>query len=61
MPGVDGDSKLPWSRETATEDQYLISKYPYVMHSETDAILNKTCESLNGRVVYSVYFPIGDR
>ena len=33
------------------------SKYPYVLHAEMDAILNKTCESLHDCTMYSLVLP----
>ena len=51
---------IPWNSDTGkepTEEQWLNSKYPYVLHDEMDAILNKTCSSLNGCTMYTLIFP----
>ena len=51
---------VPWNSVTGekpTKKQWLNSKYPYILHAEMDAILNKTCNSLNGCTLYTLIFP----
>ena len=40
-----------------SEEEWIKSKYPYVLHAEMDAILNKTYCSLNGCTMYTLVFP----
>ena len=40
-----------------SEEEWINSKYPYVLHAEMDAILNKTYCSLNGCTMYTLVFP----
>lgn len=46
------DDELPWTKN----DNYLESKYPYVVHAELNAILNST-EKLDGATIYVSLFP----
>lgn len=49
--GCDDDS-FPWNRE----GDFLDTKYPYVVHAESNAILNSTT-SINGAILYVTLFP----
>ena len=49
-----GNVSIPWSREN---HDWLCTKYPYVLHAEMDAILNKSCESLQDCTMYSLVLP----
>jgi dCMP deaminase len=49
--GVDDDS-FPWEKN----ENWIESKYPYVVHAEPNAILNATV-SLDGATLYVTLFP----
>ena len=51
-----GNVSIPWNKKDDSHD-YLHSKHPYVLHTEMDAILNKTCESLQDCTMYSLVWP----
>ena len=53
--GVEDDS-FPWITE---EEEWLDSKYPYVVHAEPNAILNSTV-SLDDSTLYVTLFPCHD-
>lgn len=50
------DEVFPWTNQ---KDDYLNSKYPYVVHAEPNAILNSTC-SLEGCTMYVTLFPCNE-
>ncbi len=52
MP-LGNDKDFPWGREAENESD---TKYPYVVHSEMNAILNST-QSVNGSSLYVSLFP----
>mmetsp|Transcript_36830 Transcript_36830/g.115907 ORF Transcript_36830/g.115907 Transcript_36830/m.115907 type:complete len:278 (-) Transcript_36830:23-856(-) len=56
--GVPGDA-LPWARESPDDDE-LATKYPYVVHAELNAIMNKNAESCRGCRLYSTLFPCNE-
>lgn len=49
------DDVFPWGKE----DNYLNTKYPYVVHAEPNAILNCT-SSLKGATLYVTLFPCNE-
>lgn len=51
-----GDDEYPWSRRTDGLEESE-TKYPYVVHSELNAILNYRGESLDGARMYVTMFP----
>ena len=51
-----GNISISWNKKDDSHD-YLQSKYPDVLHAEMDAILNKTCESLQDCTMYSLVLP----
>ena len=51
-----GHVSIPWNKKDESHN-WLHSKYPYVLHAEMDAILNKTCESLQDCTMYSLVLP----
>mmetsp|Transcript_114461 Transcript_114461/g.334651 ORF Transcript_114461/g.334651 Transcript_114461/m.334651 type:complete len:269 (-) Transcript_114461:206-1012(-) len=55
--GVPGDA-LPWARESSEGE--LATKYPYVVHAELNAIMNKNAESCRGCRLYSTLFPCNE-
>lgn len=54
--GISDDS-LPWAREAASP---LDTKYPYVIHAEANAILNKNAATLMGARLYVGLFPCNE-
>ncbi len=50
------DDEFPWEREGDAED----TKYPYVVHSELNAILNYRGGSLEGAKLYVSLFPCNE-
>ncbi len=50
------DDEFPWAREGEEED----TKYPYVVHSELNAILNYRGGSLEGAKIYVSLFPCNE-
>ena len=50
------DEVYPWERKN---DNYLATKYPYVVHAEPNAILNCT-SSLKGATLYVTLFPCNE-
>ena len=57
MPNGCSDDEMPWEREGTTCD----TKYAYVVHSETNAIMNcLDFKELNGSVIYCTLFPCNE-
>ena len=48
------DDEFPWDREGT------VSKYPYVVHAELNAILNASGKSLKGSRIYVALFPCNE-
>ena len=48
------DDEFPWNREGE------ITKYPYVVHAELNAILNASGKSLKGSRIYVALFPCNE-
>ena len=48
---------IPWNKNISSDEEWLNSKYPYILYAEMDAILNKTCSSLEGCTLYTLIFP----
>ncbi|MEW5307253.1 MAG: hypothetical protein WDW36_009661 [Sanguina aurantia] len=53
------DSTLPWAKKSASGDP-LDTKYPYVVHAEANALLNKNAASVKGACVYVTMFPCNE-
>lgn len=51
------DEDFPWER--AADDSYD-TKYPYVVHAELNAVLNKNSNSLEGCRIYVGLFPCNE-
>lgn len=49
-----GMDELPWEKGHKDE---LQNKYPYVVHAEVNAILNKNTHDLTNCILYSTHFP----
>ncbi len=56
MPRGCNDDEFPWEREGET----LMTKYPFVTHSELNAILNYRGGSLEGATLYVSLFPCNE-
>ena len=56
MPTGCDDDAFPWDREGDT----LMTKYPFVTHSELNAILNYRGGSLEGATLYVSLFPCNE-
>ena len=56
MPIGMNDENAPWDRE----GEYLNTKYPYVCHSELNAILNARGINLTGATLYVTLFPCNE-
>lgn len=57
FPNGCSDEMFPWAREGKTE---LDTKYPFVTHSELNAILNYRGGSLEGTKLYVSLFPCNE-
>jgi len=57
FPRGCSDDYLPWAR-TGSSD--LHKKYPYVVHAEANAILNKGSKDVKGGILYVALFPCND-
>ena len=57
FPKGCSDEEFPWERES---DDELGTKYPYVTHSELNAILNYRGGSLVGAKIYVSLFPCNE-
>ncbi len=57
FPRGCSDDCLPWSR-TGTDE--LHKKYPYVVHAEVNAILNKCSANVRGASIYVALFPCNE-
>lgn len=57
FPKGCSDTNLPWTRDG---DDPLLTKYPYVVHAEANAILNKNMESLKNCKIYVDLFPCNE-
>jgi dCMP deaminase len=55
-----GPDALPWAREGAADAKGLDTKYPYVVHAECNAILNKNSSSVKGARMYVGLFPCNE-
>ena len=56
LPTGCSDDEFPWSRD----GRPLMTKYPYVTHSELNAILNYRGGSLEGSTIYVTLFPCNE-
>lgn len=56
LPRGCNDDEFPWAREGDDLD----TKYPYVVHSELNAILNYRGGSLDGAKIYVSLFPCNE-
>lgn len=55
LPRGCSDDEFPWGREAGNQ---LDAKYPYVVHAESNAILNSSnIASLRGSKLYNTLFP----
>ena len=56
MPKGCSDDEFPWDRE----GQRDMTKYPYVVHAELNAILNANGRDLRGSRIYVALFPCNE-
>ena len=56
MPKGCSDDEFPWERE----GQQDMTKYPYVVHAELNAILNANGRDLRGSRIYVALFPCNE-
>ncbi|GIL57629.1 hypothetical protein Vafri_12820 [Volvox africanus] len=57
------DSDLPWAKEARSPEgglNPLATKYPYVVHAEANALLNKNAASVAGARIYVTMFPCNE-
>eukprot|EP00970_Alexandrium_tamarense_P014360 scaffold4049_cov204-Alexandrium_tamarense.AAC.47 len=57
FPRGCSDEHLPWARHASCD---LHKKYPYVVHAEVNAILNKCSASVRGATIYVALFPCNE-
>jgi len=57
FPKGCSDVDLPWNREGSDP---LMTKYPYVVHAEANAIINKNTASLKNCRIYVDLFPCNE-
>ena len=57
FPRGCSDAVLPWARNA---EHNLHKKYPYVVHAEVNAILNKCSASVRGATIYVALFPCNE-
>ncbi|MCR5094563.1 MAG: dCMP deaminase family protein [Lachnospiraceae bacterium] len=57
LPTGCDDDEFPWDREGS---EMLATKYPFVVHSELNAILNYRGNSLEGAKLYVSLFPCNE-
>lgn len=53
------DDIFPWAREPIGDCKNT-TKYPFVVHSELNAILNSSGKDLNGSTIYVTLFPCNE-
>ena len=58
FPRGCSDDHLPWAREA--HSKWLHTKYPFVCHAETNAILNKCSADVKGATLYVALFPCNE-
>jgi len=56
MPKGCSDDEFPWEREGRQD----MTKYPYVVHAELNAILNANGRDLRGSRIYVALFPCNE-
>ncbi|OAY71097.1 Deoxycytidylate deaminase [Ananas comosus] len=59
FPRGCSDDKLPWAKKSVKGDP-LETKYPYVVHAEVNAILNRNHASAAGQKLYVTMFPCNE-
>ena len=58
MPSNCPNEELPWGKKSS--EGFLSTKYPYVVHAELNAVLNKNAESAAGCRIYTTLFPCNE-
>lgn len=59
FPRGCSDSSLPWSKRSQS-GSILDTKYPYVVHAEANALLNKNQAHVTGARIYVTLFPCNE-
>eukprot|EP01025_Chloroclados_australasicus_P016328 TRINITY_DN1814_c0_g1_i6.p1 TRINITY_DN1814_c0_g1~~TRINITY_DN1814_c0_g1_i6.p1 ORF type:complete len:253 (-),score=15.88 TRINITY_DN1814_c0_g1_i6:404-1162(-) len=59
FPRGCSDNELPWAKKSHNEN-ILETKYPYVVHAEANALLNKNAASVEGARIYVTMFPCNE-
>ena len=57
LPTGCSDDDFPWNRDGSDQNE---TKYPFVVHSELNAILNYRGGSLEGALIYVTLFPCNE-
>ncbi|KAJ9520260.1 hypothetical protein QJQ45_030289 [Haematococcus lacustris] len=61
FPRGCSDAALPWAKEPPEGITDLLdTKYPYVVHAEANALLNKNAASVEGASLYVTLFPCNE-
>lgn len=58
IPSNCPNDELPWGKKSSSGE--LATKYPYVVHAELNAVLNKNSESCAGCRIYTTLFPCNE-
>jgi len=54
MPKGISDNDIPWGKNNENE---LDNKYPYVVHAELNALINKNTQDLKNCILYCTHYP----
>jgi dCMP deaminase len=60
FPQGCSDDEFPWSHSSEHPDEPLKTKYPFVVHAELNAVLNKNAESTRGCTMYTTLHPCNE-
>jgi len=59
FPRGCSDQQFPWAK-LANDGDALKTKYPYVVHAEVNAIMNKNSATVDGSKLYVTMFPCNE-
>lgn len=59
FPRGCSDQQFPWAK-LSNDGDVLKTKYPYVVHAEVNAILNKNSATVEGSKLYVTMFPCNE-
>jgi dCMP deaminase len=57
LPKGCDDDEFPWAREA---ENPLDTKYPFIVHAEANAVLNRNSQNLKGSTLYVSLFPCNE-